>query len=166
MNPVLTIGSQIREILELHNTENLDKNQLEQKVDEIMKMVGIPPERKREYPHQFSGGMKQRIVIAIALACRPKLILADEPTTALDVTIQAQVLTMMLDLQKQINTAMVIITHDLGIIAQTRQKVVVMYGGVIVECGTVKHIFDSGKDIRIHRGLFDSIRNWTKKQTA
>lgn len=89
LNPVLTIGSQIREILELHNTENLDKNQLEQKVDEIMKMVGIPPERKREYPHQFSGGMKQRIVIAIALACRPKLILADEPTTALDVTIQA-----------------------------------------------------------------------------
>ena len=141
LNPVLTIGSQIREILELHNTENLDKNQLEQKVDEIMKMVGIPPERKREYPHQFSGGMKQRIVIAIALACRPKLILADEPTTALDVTIQAQVLTMMLDLQKQINTAMVIITHDLGIIAQTCQKVVVMYGGVIVECGTVKHYF-------------------------
>ena len=119
LNPVLTIGSQIREILELHNTENLDKKQLEQKVDEIMKMVGIPPERKHEYPHQFSGGMKQRIVIAIALACRPKLILADEPTTALDVTIQAQVLTMMLDLQKQINTAMVIITHDLGIIAQT-----------------------------------------------
>ena len=78
LNPVLTIGSQIREILELHNTENLDKKQLEQKVDEIMKMVGIPPERKHEYPHQFSGGMKQRIVIAIALACRPKLILADE----------------------------------------------------------------------------------------
>lgn len=157
LNPVLTIGSQIREILELHNTENLDKNQLEQKVDEIMKMVGIPPERKREYPHQFSGGMKQRIVIAIALACRPKLILADEPTTALDVTIQAQVLTMMLDLQKQINTAMVIITHDLGIIAQTCQKVVVMYGGVIVECGTVKHIFDSGKRHPYTQGLFDSI---------
>lgn len=141
LNPVLTIGSQIREILELHNTENLDKKQLEQKVDEIMKMVGIPPERKHEYPHQFSGGMKQRIVIAIALACRPKLILADEPTTALDVTIQAQVLTMMLDLQKQINTAMVIITHDLGIIAQTCQKVAVMYGGMIVEFGTVEHIF-------------------------
>ena len=152
LNPVLTIGSQIREILELHNTENLDKKQLEQKVDEIMKMVGIPPERKHEYPHQFSGGMKQRIVIAIALACRPKLILADEPTTALDVTIQAQVLTMMLDLQKQINTAMVIITHDLGIIAQTCQKVAVMYGGMIVEFGTVEHIFDP-----YTQGLFDSI---------
>ena len=157
LNPVLTIGSQIREILELHNTENLDKKQLEQKVDEIMKMVGIPPERKHEYPHQFSGGMKQRIVIAIALACRPKLILADEPTTALDVTIQAQVLTMMLDLQKQINTAMVIITHDLGIIAQTCQKVAVMYGGMIVEFGTVEHIFDSGNRHPYTQGLFDSI---------
>ena len=157
LNPVLTIGSQILEILELHNTENLDKKQLEQKVDEIMKMVGIPPERKHEYPHQFSGGMKQRIVIAIALACRPKLILADEPTTALDVTIQAQVLTMMLDLQKQINTAMVIITHDLGIIAQTCQKVAVMYGGMIVEFGTVEHIFDSGNRHPYTQGLFDSI---------
>ncbi len=157
LNPVLTIGDQILEILKLHNTENLTKEQLDQSVDEIMKMVGIPSERKREYPHQFSGGMKQRVVIAIALACKPKLILADEPTTALDVTIQAQVLTMMLELQKQINTAMVIITHDLGIIAQTCKKVAVMYGGVIVEFGTVEHIFDSGKRHPYTQGLFDSI---------
>lgn len=157
LNPVITIKDQILEILKLHNTDHLGKEDLDKKVDEIMQMVGIPAERKHEYPHQFSGGMKQRIVIAIALACRPKLILADEPTTALDVTIQAQVLTMMMELQKQIDTAMIMITHDMGIIAQTCQKVAVMYGGVIVEYGTVEHIFDSGKRHPYTQGLFDSI---------
>ena len=141
LNPVLTIGSQIREILELHNTENLDKKQLEQKVDEIMKMVGIPPERKHEYPHQFSGGMKQRIVIAIALACRPKLILADEPTTALDVTIQAQILDLMNQLKKETGTSILFITHDLGVVAEVCDDVAVMYCGRVVERGDVKTIF-------------------------
>lgn len=159
LNPVISIGDQILEVLELHNPENLSKEALHKKVDEIMEMVGIPPERKDEYPHQFSGGMKQRVVIAMALACKPKLILADEPTTALDVTIQAQVLSMMIDLQKQINTSMIIITHDLGIVAQTCKKVAVMYGGMLVEYGTVEHIFESGKRHPYTQGLFDSIPN-------
>ena len=155
LNPVLTVGEQIAEAVENH--ERCGKARAMERAEEMLELVGIPAERVHEYPHQFSGGMKQRIVIAIALACRPKLILADEPTTALDVTIQAQVLTMMLDLQKQINTAMVIITHDLGIIAQTCQKVAVMYGGMIVEFGTVEHIFDSGNRHPYTQGLFDSI---------
>ena len=141
LNPVLTIGSQIREILELHNTENLDKKQLEQKVDEIMKMVGIPPERKHEYPHQFSGGMKQRVVIAMALACNPHLLLADEPTTALDVTIQAQVLDMMDDLKKKYNTAMILITHDLGVVGRMCDNVAVIYAGEVLEYGSKEEIF-------------------------
>jgi len=159
LNPVITIGDQILEVLKLHNADNLSSDELQKKVDEIMEMVGIPAERKREYPHQFSGGMKQRVVIAIALACQPKLILADEPTTALDVTIQAQVLAMMVDLQKKINTSMIIITHDLGIVAQTCKKVAVMYGGMLVEYGSVEDIFQSEKRHPYTQGLFDSIPN-------
>jgi peptide/nickel transport system ATP-binding protein len=157
LNPVISVGDQIYEVLNEHNTTGKSKQELDRDVDQIMEMVGIPAERKKEFPHQFSGGMKQRIVIAIALACRPKLILADEPTTALDVTIQAQVLTMMLDLKKELNTAMIMITHDLGIVAQTCQKVAVMYAGVIVEEGRVEEIFDQDILHPYTRGLFEAI---------
>lgn len=114
LNPVMTVGAQIMEVLKIHHPEQ-STAQLEARVDEMMELVGIPAKRKVEYPHQFSGGMKQRIVIAIALACEPKLILADEPTTALDVTIQAQMLGLINELQKRLNTAMILITHDLGL---------------------------------------------------
>lgn len=114
-------------------------------------MVGIPAGRKNDYPHQFSGGMKQRIVIAIALACEPKLLLADEPTTALDVTIQAQVLEMMNELKDKIDTSMILITHDLGVVAQTCDKVAIMYAGEIVEYGTAEDVFNGKINIRIQR---------------
>ena len=140
LNPVLTVGDQIAEVLELHKKFKT-KPEVEARVDEILKMVGLPPERKHDYPHQFSGGMKQRIVIAIALACEPLLLLADEPTTALDVTIQAQVLALMNELKKNLNTAMILITHDLGVVAQTCDKVAIMYAGEIIETGTVEQIF-------------------------
>ena len=120
-------------------------------------MVGIVPERYRDYPHQFSGGMKQRIVIAIALACNPELLLADEPTTALDVTIQAQVLQMMNELKKQFDTSMLLITHDLGVVAQTCDKVAIMYGGHIVESGTVQDIYEAREHHPYTTGLFRSI---------
>ena len=119
LNPVSTVGEQLHEAIALHNDKGLTKEQIEARVDEVLKMVGITVERKKEYPHQFSGGMKQRVVIAMALACEPELLLADEPTTALDVTIQAQVLLMMRDLRDRLGTAMIMITHDLGIVAQT-----------------------------------------------
>lgn len=123
----------------------------------MMEMVGIPANRKNEYPHEFSGGMKQRIVIAIALVCEPKLILADEPTTALDVTIQAQMLGLINDLQKRLNTAMILVTHDLGVVAQTCEKVAVMYSGEVVEIGSAEHIFD-GKYLHPYtQGLFNAI---------
>ncbi len=157
LNPIKTVGDQILEILRLHNTENKSRQALDQMVDSLLEKVGIPAARKTEFPHQFSGGMKQRIVIAIALACRPRLILADEPTTALDVTIQAQVLTMMLELKKELNTAMLMITHDLGIVAQTCQKVAVMYAGVIMEYGNVEDIFDTDRVHPYTRGLFLAI---------
>lgn len=156
LNPVITVGDQILEVLKLHHPE-MSKRELEEEVDKTMELVGITKERKNEYPHQFSGGMKQRIVIAIALACQPKLILADEPTTALDVTIQAQVLAMMLELKEKLNTALVMITHDLGIIAQTCQRVAVMYGGMIVEQGRVEDIFDSEELHPYTTGLFGAI---------
>ena len=156
LNPIMTVGAQILEVLKLHRPE-LSKEELEAEVDRMMEMVGITKERKTEYPHQFSGGMKQRVVIAIALACQPKLILADEPTTALDVTIQAQVLAMMLELKKELNTSMLMITHDLGIIAQTCQKVAVMYGGMILEYGRVEDIFDSEILHPYTTGLFGAI---------
>ena len=124
-----------------------------------MQMVGIPAARKTEYPHQFSGGMKQRVVIAMALACRPKLILADEPTTALDVTIQAQVLHLMARLKEQLNTAMLLITHDLGVVANTCDSVAIMYAGELVETGTVEDIFESEEHHPYTQGLFSSIPN-------
>ena len=119
LNPALTVGDQVLESLEIHNLDKISKEELDARVDELFKLVGIPPERKKEYPHQFSGGMKQRIVIAIALACQPQLLIADEPTTALDVTIQAQILKLMENLKNELGTSMIMITHDLGVVAET-----------------------------------------------
>lgn len=156
LNPVMTVGDQIKEVLKIHN-KDMSKAELDKAVDNMMEMVGIPANRKNEYPHEFSGGMKQRIVIAIALVCEPKLILADEPTTALDVTIQAQMLGLINDLQKRLNTAMILVTHDLGVVAQTCEKVAVMYSGEVVEIGTAEHIF-GGKYLHPYtQGLFNAI---------
>ena len=157
LNPTLTIGAQIAEALELHNHDNLSKASIEEKVIEKLEMVGIPGHRRSDYPHQFSGGMRQRVVIAIALACEPELLIADEPTTALDVTIQAQVLAMMNELQQRLGTSMIIITHDLGVVAQTCDDVCVMYAGEIVEAGTAKDIFKSNQHHPYTTGLFGSI---------
>ena len=162
LNPVYTVGEQIYEALELHSGEHKTKEQLNERVDEVLKMVGITPERKNEYPHQFSGGMKQRVVIAMALACEPELLIADEPTTALDVTIQAQVLIMMRELRDRLGTAMIMITHDLGIVAQTCDKVAVMYAGELIETGTAEEIYNSGKRHPYTEGLFGSIPNLTE----
>ncbi|MDZ7333001.1 MAG: ABC transporter ATP-binding protein [candidate division KSB1 bacterium] len=142
LNPVFTIGDQIAEVLELH--QKMSKKAAMEKAVEMLKLVGIPsPERRvKEYPHELSGGMKQRAMIAMALACNPKVLIADEPTTALDVTIQAQILDLMLKLKMELNTAIVLITHDLGVIAEMAQKVVVMYAGKVMEQAEVTEIFD------------------------
>lgn len=139
LNPVKTIGRQIAEVVELHNGGK--KADAKARAIEMLELVGIPAERYNEYPHQFSGGMKQRVVIAIALACKPDLLLADEPTTALDVTIQAQVLEMMRELIEKQNTAMILVTHDLGVVAGTCDKVAIVYAGHIVEIGTKEDVF-------------------------
>lgn len=154
LNPVMSVGTQISEAVLLHN--DCSKHEAEQRTIEMLQMVGIPAERYVEYPHQFSGGMKQRVVIAMALACDPELLLADEPTTALDVTIQAQVLDMIRDLQVRFNTAMILVTHDLGVVAETCDNVCVVYAGHIVESGTKKDIFKNTKH-PYTQGLFDSI---------
>ncbi len=154
LNPVHTVGDQIAEVIELH--ENCGKSVARKKAREMLEKVGIPAERANEYPHQFSGGMKQRVVIAIALACNPVLLLADEPTTALDVTIQAQVLEMIGILKQEYNTAMMLITHDLGIVAETCDKVAIMYAGEIVEYGSLADIFDHTAH-PYTEGLFGSI---------
>lgn len=159
LNPVLTIGEQIAEALELH--KEMGKKEIEAKVEEMLELVGIPAQRKNEYPHQFSGGMKQRVVIAIALACDPELLIADEPTTALDVTIQAQVLDMMSDLKEKLNTSMILITHDLGVVAQTCDNVAIMYAGEIVEYGTAENIYNGKIHHPYTSGLFGSIPNLT-----
>ena len=131
LNPVMRVGEQISEGIALH--EKVSKKEAEDKAKEMLEMVGIPASRYRDYPHQFSGGMKQRVVIAMALACSPDLLLADEPTTALDVTIQAQVLDIIKGLQEKLNTAMIMITHDLGIIAEVCDDVAVIYAGDVIE---------------------------------
>ena len=158
LNPVQTIGSQIAEAIKLHN-ENMEEEQVQKRVEGILSMVGIIPERKNDYPHQFSGGMKQRVVITIALSCEPDLLIADEPTTALDVTIQAQVLAMIRDLRDRLGTSMLMITHDLGIVAQTCDHVAVMYAGQIIEFGTAEDIFKGKKHHPYTAGLFGSIPN-------
>lgn len=164
LNPVLTVGEQIAEAIRLHNPE-LSKHDVSAKVEEMLLMVNIPPERKNEYPHQFSGGMKQRVIIAIALSCRPQIIIADEPTTALDVTIQAQVLAMIAQLRRQLNTSMILITHDLGVVAETCDAVAVMYAGEIVEYGTVEDIFEGKYHHPYTEGLFNSLPD-LEKETA
>lgn len=157
LNPVIPVGKQIAEAVLLHNTEGLDKVRIGKRVDEILELVGISPSRKNDYPFQFSGGMKQRVVIAIALACNPELLIADEPTTALDVTIQAQVLEMMTELKEKLGTSMLLITHDLGVVAKICDIVSVMYAGEIVESGTVTDIFTADAHHPYTTGLFGSI---------
>ena len=156
LNPVMTVGDQILEVLKIHHPD-MSAEELNKSVDNMMEMVGIPVNRKTEYPHQFSGGMKQRIVIAIALVCEPKLILADEPTTALDVTIQAQMLALIHNLQVRLNTAMILITHDLGVVAQTCERVAVMYSGEIIEQGSIESIFEGSFKHPYTQGLFAAI---------
>lgn len=164
LNPVLTVGDQIAESLLLHDDVGRSKDVIDKRVEEVLEMVGIPASRKKDYPHQFSGGMKQRVVIAIALACNPQLLIADEPTTALDVTIQAQVLAMMTELKEKLETAMIMITHDLGIVAQTCDKVAVMYAGEIIEYGTVEDIFTGENHHPYTVGLFGSIPNLEEEE--
>ena len=154
LNPIERVGDQIEEAIALHN--NISRPDAIERAMQMLEMVGIPRERFFEFPHQFSGGMKQRVVIAMALACNPKLLLADEPTTALDVTIQAQVLKMMRELKEQLNTAVLMITHDLGVVASICQKVAVVYAGEIVEYGTLEQIFDNPSH-PYTQGLFGSL---------
>lgn len=161
LNPVLPVGKQIGEALYLHNENNLSQKEIEEKVEETLELVGIPKERKVEYPYQFSGGMRQRVVIAIALVCNPALLIADEPTTALDVTIQAQILTMICNLQRKYGTSVIMITHDLGVVAETCDKVAIMYAGEIVEYGTLKNIFAGEYHHPYTVGLFGSIPSLT-----
>ena len=154
LNPIEKVGVQIAETIKIHN--KVSSLEAAHKAGEMLEMVGIPTERFQEYPHQFSGGMKQRVIIAMALACNPELLLADEPTTALDVTIQAQVLEMMQELKERLGTSVVMITHDLGVVADCCDSVAVVYAGEIVEYGTAEHIFEQA----MHPytiGLFNSL---------
>ena len=139
LNPTMRIGRQISEVVSAHR--NISKEEAEIEGKRMLELVGIPAERYNEFPHQFSGGMKQRVVIAIALACNPELLLADEPTTALDVTIQAQVLELINDLKERLNTSMILITHDLGVVNETCDNVAVVYAGKIIESGKKYDIF-------------------------
>lgn len=159
LNPVYSVGDQIAEVI--HQHEKCSKEEGRRKAGDMLEMVGIPRARYDEYPHQFSGGMKQRVVIAIALACNPKLLLADEPTTALDVTIQAQVMRMINDLKREFNTSMILITHDLGIVAESCDQVAIMYAGEIVEYGSLEDIFDHTAH-PYTKGLFNSIPSLDK----
>ncbi len=157
LNPVYTIGNQVEESIQLHQSD-LTKQQMKQKAIDMLRLVGIPAPEKRydEYPHQLSGGMRQRVMIAMAMSCNPELLIADEPTTALDVTIQAQILDLMRKVQKEFQAGMILITHDLGVVAEMCQDVLVMYAGKIVEYGTVEDIFYRPKH-PYTRGLLDSI---------
>lgn len=159
LNPVITVGEQIAEVIRLHN--KLSKKDANIKALEMLELVGISYERFSDYPHQLSGGMKQRVVIAIALACRPELIIADEPTSALDVTIQAQVLELMDNLKRDLNTSLLLITHDLGVVAEVCDKAAIMYAGEIVEYGTLEHIYNNTKH-PYTIGLFKSIPKFSE----
>lgn len=159
LNPVMTVGEQIAEVVRLHNKiSRVDANC---RAVDALEAVGIPGERFSEYPHQFSGGMKQRVMIAMALACKPELLIADEPTTALDVTIQAQVLSLMMGLKERDGTSMILITHDLGVVAETCDKVAIMYAGEIVEYGTLEDIFEHPCH-PYTKGLFESLPSLDK----
>ncbi|MCL2617648.1 MAG: ABC transporter ATP-binding protein [Defluviitaleaceae bacterium] len=154
LNPVMPVRDQIAEVVLLH--KSVSKMEAMERADEMLEKVGIRKERGKDYPHQFSGGMRQRVVIAIALACNPKLLIADEPTTALDVTIQAQVLELMRNLKQELNTSMIMITHDLGIVVEICDKVAIMYAGTIVESAPTRDLFTSPKH-PYTIGLFNSI---------
>ncbi len=156
LNPVMRVGDQIMETIALH--EKISKKDAVKKAQRMLEMVGIPADRYDEYPHQFSGGMKQRVMIACALVCNPQLLIADEPTTALDVTIQAQVLELINKLKTELNTAMLLITHDLGVVKEVCDRVAVMYAGSIIEQGSVDEIFDHPTHPYTN-GLFGSIPN-------
>lgn len=160
LNPVMTVGDQIDEVLKIHNP-SMPKQERDEKVAKILTLVGIPPERRVQFPHQFSGGMKQRVVIAMALVAKPNLLLADEPTTALDVTIQAQILTLMKNLEEQLGTSMIFITHDLGIVAEFCENVAVVYGGEVIERGTVEQVFARTANHPYTNNLFECIPDLT-----
>ena len=160
LNPTMTVGVQISEVIQLHNRK-MSRTEVLERTYAMLELVGIPRTRYMEYPHQFSGGMKQRVVIAMALACDPLLLLADEPTTALDVTIQAQVLDMMRTLKEKLNTSMILITHDLGVVAETCDCVAVIYAGEIVEYGDKFEIFDHPTH-PYTLGLFGSLPHMAK----
>lgn len=160
LNPVQRVGNQIAEVIMLH--QKASKLDARIKATEMLQLVGIPENRYNDYPHQFSGGMKQRVVIAIALACEPALLIADEPTTALDVTIQAQVLELIKELRQKLNTSMLLITHDFGVVAEMCDKCAVIYAGEIVEYGTLEDIFEeTAHPYTI--GLFNSLPNLDKR---
>ena len=161
LNPIEKVGFQIAEAVKLHN--NVSKRQAQERACDMLEMVGIPGERYNEYPNQFSGGTKQRVVIAMALACNPELLIADEPTTALDVTIQAQVLEMMNDLKQKLGTSVIMITHDLGIVAEFCDSVAVIYAGEIVEYGSGDQIFDNPQH-PYTLGLFGSLPRLDSKE--
>lgn len=154
LNPVYTVGSQIAETIKNH--QKISNTEADEKAKEMLQVVGIEATRFNDYPHQFSGGMKQRAIIAMALACNPSLLIADEPTTALDVTIQAQVLELMSVLKEKYKTSLIMITHDLGVIAETCDKVAIMYAGEIIEYGPIRDLFTNTKH-PYTQGLFDSI---------
>ena len=156
LDPVVTVGDQIAEVIRLHQATS--RKEAQQKAVDMLELVGIPGERYNEYPHQFSGGMKQHVIIAIALACNPSLLIADEPTTALDVTIQAQILELMANLRREFGSSMLLITHDLGVVAEVCDNVAIMYAGEIVEYGDLRHIYRNASH-PYTEGLFGSIPN-------
>jgi len=163
LNPTMTVGEQLIEVLRRHN-RSMSKTEAKTRAVEMLEMVGVKAERFDDYPHQFSGGMKQRVVITMALLCNPELLIADEPTTALDVTIQAQVLEIMKNLREKFQMGMILITHDLGVVAETCDKVAIIYAGEVVEAGTVPEVYLNPRH-PYTRGLFDSIPKLDEEST-